>query len=151
MNKGIINWKKGRGKLGLFKPLLGSWIAEQKSEMGYMKCTRTFKQVLNGNYIELNAKWEFGGKIYEEISIFGAEKDTITFWSFTSDGKKSNGYLANASDIHPDAICFEAQMPAGLARMIYWPDQNSGFRWAVENKVKNGWNRFTEHSYKSIF
>jgi hypothetical protein len=39
-------------------------------------------------------------------------------------------------------------MPAGTARMIYWPDEESGFHWAVESKVKKGWNRFTQHHYQ---
>ena len=49
--------------------------------------------------------------------------------------------------IHPDAIGFEAQMPAGPARMAYWPDAVEGFRWAVESKNKRGWKRFVEHHY----
>jgi hypothetical protein len=40
-------------------------------------------------------------------------------------------------------------MPSGLARMIYWPDEKRGFRWAVESKNKKGWNRFTEHIHKA--
>ncbi|MBK7306435.1 MAG: hypothetical protein IPI88_04940 [Chitinophagaceae bacterium] len=52
--------------------------------------------------------------------------------------------------MHPDAICFEANMPAGLARMVYWPADDGGFHWAVESKVKKGWNRFTMHHYHAI-
>jgi hypothetical protein len=33
------------------------------------------------------------------------------------------GAFADVSDIHPEAIGFEAQMPAGLTRMAYWPDE----------------------------
>lgn len=80
-------WKKGRGKLGILQPLLGSWIAEGNSEMGKYKCTRMFSRVLDGNYIQLFAKWEFGSKSYEEIAIIGMSGEGITFWSFTSDGK----------------------------------------------------------------
>lgn len=39
-------------------------------------------------------------------------------------------------------------MPTGRARMIYWPDEDGGFRWAVESKNKKGWHRFTEHHYR---
>ena len=38
-------------------------------------------------------------------------------------------------------------MPAGRARMAYWPDQVEGFRWVVEARTKKGWSRFTEHHY----
>lgn len=150
MSSSNINWKKGRGKLGVLKPLIGTWLAEGNSPMGKMKCTRTFKPILNGTYIELNAKWQFGTKMYEEIAIIGMNNGALSFWSFTNDGKKSEGKLADGTDIHPEAICFEAEMPAGLARMVYWPDEVEGFKWVVESKVKKGWNRFTEHHYKSI-
>ena len=144
------NWKKGRGKLGPLQPLLGSWQAENDSPMGKLKCTRTFKLILGDKYIELYARWQFGKGAYEETAIYGVNDDTLSFWSFTSDGKKSQGYLADGTDIHADAICFEAQMPAGLARMIYWPADDGGFHWAVESKVKKGWNRFTQHHYHPI-
>jgi hypothetical protein len=146
----VNKWKSGRGKLGILQPLLGSWIATGASEMGRMKCTRTFKKVLNGSYIQLTAIWEFSSKVYEEIAIIGIIYRLISFWSFTSDGKRSQGQLADGTDIHPQAICFEAQMPSGLARMIYWPDEKDGFHWAVEAKNKKGWNRFTEHHYKQL-
>jgi hypothetical protein len=144
------NWKKGRGKLGVLQPLLGNWVAQSNSDMGKVKCTRTLTKVLDSNYIQLNVKWEFAAKTYEELAVIGLDNDTITFWSFTSDGKKSKGQIADGTDVHPEAICFEAQMPAGLARMIYWPDEQRGFYWAVESKNKRGWHRFTEHHYKRI-
>jgi hypothetical protein len=142
------NWKKGRGKLGVLQPLIGSWVASADSPMGKLKCTRTFSPVLNEKYIELNATWEFSKDSYDEKAVYGINNDTLSFWSFTSDGKRSEGYLADGKDVHPDAICFEANMPAGLARMIYWPDEEGGFYWAVESKTKKGWNRFTKHQYR---
>ena len=88
---------------------------------------------------------------YEEIALIGATPDgRIKFWSFTSDKKQSEGFLADVTDIDERAIGFEAQMPAGLARMAYWPDEPDGFNWVVESKTKKGWNRFTEHHYKRI-
>lgn len=141
-------WKKGRGKLGILEPLIGSWVATADSEMGTVKCTRIFTKVLGGNYIQLTVKWEFKKKTYEEIAILGMDSDKISFWSFTSDGKKSQGHLSDGTDVHPDAICFEAQMPSGIARMIYWQDPEQGFHWAVESKNKKGWHRFTQHYYK---
>jgi len=80
--------------------------------------------------------------------MFGVEEGGIFFRSFTSDGKNSYGKIKDESDAHPEAISFEAEMPGGIARMIYWPDPEEGFRWAVESKTKKGWNRFTEHHYK---
>lgn len=145
-----IPWKTGRGKLGRLEPLIGSWVASSDSEMGKLKCTRVFTKILGGNYIHLTAKWEYTSKVYEENAIIGMNENQISFWSFTSDGKKSMGQLADGTDVHPQAICFEAQMPAGLARMIYWPDEKEGFRWAVESKNKKGWHRFTEHHYLAM-
>jgi hypothetical protein len=143
------NWKKGRGKLGPLQPLLGSWIATSDSPMGKLVCTRSFTSILGGKYIELKVLWDFGKNSYEETAIYGIKDNVLSFWSFTSDGKRSEGYVSDAADIHPGAICFEAEMPAGIARMIYWPDEKEGFHWAVESKNKKGWNRFTEHHYKS--
>lgn len=143
-------WKKGRGKLGVFAPIIGSWKAEADSPMGKITCTRVLESVLGSNYLQLTAKWHIGKSIYQEHAIIGMQDGKITFWSFTSDGKNSQGTLADSTDIHPEAICFEAQMPAGLARMIYWPAENGGFNWAVESKTKKGWNRFTLHHYKKF-
>ena len=141
-------WKKGRGRLGVLSPLIGAWKAQANSPIGAISCTRTFTPVLGGRYIQLTAQWNFPQGVYEELAVFGAgEGGTIAFWSFTSDGKRSEGSIADVTDIHPQAIGFEAQMPAGLARMAYWPDKVEGFRWAVESKTKKGWKRFTEHRY----
>lgn len=43
-----MTWKKGRGKLGIFQPLMGTWITEADSEMGTVKCTREFTKDLGG-------------------------------------------------------------------------------------------------------
>lgn len=143
-----MDWKKGRGKLGVFKPLVGEWLAEAKSEMGMVKCRREFKPVLDGKYLQLTAWWEYPSGSYQEIALIGANQEKeVCFWSFTSDGKQSQGKLADVTDIHPQAIGFEAQMPAGLARNVYWPDAENGFYWAVESHTQKGWNRFVEHHY----
>ena len=146
-----MKWKKGRGKLGLLAPLMGTWQAETESEMGPVKCRREFKKVLSGKYIQLTANWEYASGTYDEIAMIRVDADKeVGFWSFTSDGKQSHGKLADVTDIHPDAIGFEAQMPAGLARMVYWPDETAGFHWVVESKTKKGWNRFTAHHYLPV-
>jgi hypothetical protein len=141
-------WKKGRGKLGVLDPLLGAWQADAESPMGVIRCLRTFSRALGDAYVVLDARWELPGKVYEEHAIFGVgDAGLLSFWSFTSDGKRSTGTLADATDIHPEAIGFEAQMPAGLARMVYWPAEDGGIDWAVESRNKKGWNRFTLHHY----
>jgi hypothetical protein len=141
-------WTKGRGKLGPLAPLLGNWTAEATTPIGPVSCTRAFTSVLGGNYVQLEAAWKFPKGIYRELAIIGAgEGGKLSFWSFTSDGKRSQGVVADATDIHPEAIGFEAKMPAGIARMAYWPEEGGGFGWAVEAKTKKGWSRFTEHHY----
>jgi hypothetical protein len=146
-----MSWKKGRGKLGIFNPLIGVWRAEAESETGPVTCQREFKKVLSGKYIQLTAHWEFATGSYDEIAMIGVNADKeVGFWSFTSDGKQSAGVLADVTDIHPQAIGFEAQMPAGTARMVYWPDDETGFHWVVESKTKKGWNRFTNHHYLPV-
>ena len=111
-------------------------------------CRLRFKRILSNKYVQLTANWVYTHGTYDEIAMIGvdAEKE-IRFWSFTSDGKRSEGRLADVTDINLEAIGFEAQMPAGLARMAYWPDEGEGFHWVVESKTKKGWNRFTEHHY----
>ena len=146
-------WKKGRGKLGAFAPLRGSWVAEAVSEMGPVRCHRKLEPILGSNYLRLEVRWEFGPKgsnrVYEELAVIGVGGDgQVEFWSFTSDGKRSQGRLADVTDVHPEAIGFEADMPAGRARMAYWPAQDVGFFWAVESKTKKGWKRFVEHLYR---
>lgn len=148
MAKKTSSWKKGRGKLGSLAPLIGSWEAKADSPMGKLTCTRVFEPVLGGNYIQLSASWDFGKQAYKETALFGIRDGALSFWSFTSDGKHSQGTLSDGSDVHPEAICFEALMPAGIARMVYWPNEEGGFNWAVESKNKKGWNRFTQHHYR---
>lgn len=146
----MAKWKKGRGKLGLFDPLIGEWAANVDSPMGKFVCTRKFSQTLNGKYLQLNVLWDMK-KPYEELALIGVDTEkTVCFWSFTNDGKQSTGYLADVTDVHPSAIGFEANMPSGLARMAYWPDEEDGFYWIVESKTKKGWNRFVEHHYQPI-
>jgi len=141
-------WKKGRGKLGALSPLLGSWTAEAETPMGKMRCERDFAPFGKG-YIRLDAVWHMGEHgDYREICLFGEGADGLAFWSFTNDGKRSEGIQVDGTDVHPDAVCFQAQMPAGLARFIYWPHGDEGFNFAVESKTKKGWNRFLLHHYR---
>lgn len=142
-------WKKGRGKLGVLEPLIGDWVADADSPRGPIRCHRSFRRVLGGAYVLLDARWEMSGKDYEEHAIYGVgESGTIRFWSFTSGGKRSEGTLVAAPELHPEAIAFEAKMPAGLARMAYWPGADGSVVWVVESRTKKGWNRFTTHHLK---
>ena len=142
-------WKKGRGKLGVLQPLLGDWVAEAETPMGPVRVTRSFSKTLGDNYVVLRAQWHFGNKVYEEHALYGVDREgRVAVWSFTSDGKNSQGLLVEATDVHPEAVAFEAQMPAGIARMVYWPDAEGTVNWAVESKTKKGWNRFTIHHYR---
>jgi hypothetical protein len=128
--------------------LIGSWVAEADSPMGTVRCTRTFSRILGGHRILLEARWEFGDKVYAEHAIYGPDDaGTLAFWSFTSDGKRSEGKLTDAADLHPEAIAFEAEMPAGTARMVHWPEPDGAMSWVVESKSRKGWNRFTHHHY----
>lgn len=142
------SWKPGRGLLGPLDPLLGDWSASADSPRGPVRCRRTFSRALNGAYVLLDAVWELPGKEYLEHAVYGVgDSGRLAFWSFTSDGKHSLGTLTDAKDVHVSALAFRAQMPAGLARMIYWPAEDGGIMWAVESRSKKGWNRFTEHHY----
>ncbi|AHG88511.1 hypothetical protein J421_0974 [Gemmatirosa kalamazoonensis] len=147
-------WKKGRGKLGVLAPLHGAWVAEAESPRGPLRCYRQLAPVLGGKYLQLDVRWEFGsataGAAYEERALIGEGADgAVGFWSFTSDGKRSEGTLADVTDLHAEAVGFEADMPAGRARMAYWPAEDGGFHWVVEAKTKAGWRRFTEHHYRA--
>lgn len=144
-----INWKKGRSKLGIFQPIIGSWITNAGSnDPTKPPCNRVLKFDLGNKYIIQDVVWHLGDKNYMDHTVIGLSSDKrITCWSFTSDGKNSTGKLADVSDIHPLAIGFESQMPAGLARQAFYPDEKEGFHWVVEAMNKKGWKRFLEQHY----
>ena len=151
MDSRKTQWKRGRGKLGFLAPLIGTWHAMSDSPMGPVSCTRSLAFVLGNNFVRLEARWQFGDGEYQEHCLIGCDAHgSIRFWSFTSDGKRSEGDVCDVTDIHPEAIGFQATMPAGIARMAYWPDGSDGFFWAVESKTKKGWRRFTEHRYRRL-
>lgn len=141
-------WKRGRGKLGPLAPLLGDWHAEATSPQGPVRCTRHFARTLADSYIHLHAIWQVGTRTYEDVTLFGCDRTgTLRFWSFTSDGKQSSGALTDVSDLHLQAIGFEAEMAAGVARQAFWPAEDHGFYWVVEARTKQGWRRMVEHHY----
>ncbi len=124
-------------------PLIVAWTAED--DAGRIGCRRTFARVPGGTYFQLSAAWDLGTKTDSEMAFFGATPDGLGFWAFTSDGKRSEGRTADVSDVHGDAMGFEADMPAGLVRQIDWPAEDGAVVWAVESKTKRGWNRFVRH------
>lgn len=146
-------WKKGRGRMGPMAPLIGRWKATAETPMGPVACVRDYQR-FGELYVRLDAEWLFKSKqadikSYREVCMFGPDKEgVLTFWSYTSDGKKSSGRLSEAGDIHPQSVCFEAQMDAGLARQVFWPAESGGIRWIVEARTKKGWSRMAEHHYR---
>lgn len=147
------SWKKGRGTLGPLDPLLGRWVAAaaKMPDGSVGDCAREFT-VFGASFVRLDAAWDMGARgVYREHAFFGRNDDAaLAFWSFTIDGKRSAGILTDASDVHSDAVAFVAEMPAGTARSVYWPDEDNtdGFRFAVESKAKKGWTRFLDHRYR---
>ena len=140
-------WKKGRGKLGVLDPLIGSWQAEADTPMGRVRCTRKFSRILHGKRILLEARWHLPAGVYEEHAVYGPDASgALAFWSFTSDGKQSQGSLTDASDIHPEAVAFVAEMPDGVARMVYWPDGDGGVFWVVGPKTRRAGTPCARHS-----
>jgi hypothetical protein len=132
---------------------MGRWRSEPAGEgpASAALCTRAFEP-FGDSWVRLEAVWSFeAARGYREIAFFGRQDGAgLGFWSFTSDGKRSEGRLADGADVHPQAVAFEAEMPAGLARMIYWPAEDvEGFYFAVESRTKAGWRRFLRHLYRS--
>lgn len=146
-------WKKGRGRMGPIAPLIGRWKAMAESPMGPVACVRDY-QKFGDLYVRLDAEWLFKGKqaemkSYREVCMFGPGPDgVLTFWSYTSDGKKSSGRLSAAKDNPPGSVCFEAEMGTGLARQVFWSDGGDGMHWMVESRTKKGWSRLAQHHYR---
>ena len=133
------------------KPLLGTWLSLPEHQQSQMpaRCNRVLHP-FGKAWIEMDARWDMAERgQYREIALFGAMADgTLGFYSFTSDGKRSEGRRSDGTDVHPLALAFEARMPAGLARMIYWPrETGTGFYFAVESRAATGWNRFLRQEY----
>jgi hypothetical protein len=150
-------WAKGRGLLGPLEPLLGVWVSEPADQTAPMpgRCIRRY-QAFGKSWIQLNSEWELGSYgTYRETAFFGpadSENSAVVlgFFSFTNDGKRSQGRLADGSDAHPQAIAFEARMPQGLARSIYWPaEDGDGFQFAVESRSAKGWKRFLLQRFRA--
>jgi hypothetical protein len=148
-----MGWKKGRGALGALKPLMGRWVSEplgRATGASAVVCTREFS-AFGDKAVQLDARWAMGkGHEYREVAFYRAGTNgKLGFSSFTNDGKSSVGTQCDGRDLHPAAIAFEAKMPAGVARMAYWPtDDGEGFHFAVEAKAKKGWRRFFLHTYR---
>jgi hypothetical protein len=130
MAKTKKHWKRGRGKLGMLAPLIGSWKATASTPIGPVACTRVFEPVLSGNYIRLTARWDFGKGVYEEVAMIGVNPaGTVAFWSFSSDGKNSNGTVADVTDIHPEASGLRLRCRTRANGIL--ADGADGFHWSV--------------------
>lgn len=144
-----MDWKTGRGKMGFMQPMLGKWIAiDPDTPMGKVVCQREFTRILDGKFIRLEANWSIGdgAKTYQEIAHYGLNRSKLpAFWSFTSDGGHSEGLLADVSEMAPGAMGFEAEMPSGLARFGFWPEEHQMI-WAAEAKTKRGWSQMIRHA-----
>ena len=139
-----MSFKFGRGLLGPVKPLLGRWIFAGQHNGRPIRVERLYEPWGRG-WVRLTASWTLPDRDYVEVAFYGATADgTLGFYSFTNDGKHSQGRLADGSDVHAQAIAFVARFPAGTGRMIAWPrdDGAPGFDFAVESQTKKGWNRF---------
>lgn len=126
------------------KPLLGRWIHQGAHNGQTVRVERTYEAWGKG-WVRLTAIWTMPGRDYVETAFYGASQDgTLGFYSFTNDGKRSEGRLAEGADVHAQAVAFVAKFPAGTGRMIAWPrgDGQPGFDFAVESQTKKGWNRF---------
>ena len=143
---------KLRKGLRLLEPLLGQWVHMGDSGLGKLTCNRRFNSMLDGHRVRLDAIWSYEDpkrSDYVELCIFGLNKDGILrFNSFVNDGTSSSGLIVKTDDLHGTAICFEAQMPHGLARQAYSPDDRGGWNWKVERKVKSGWSPIIEQAYR---
>lgn len=148
-----MSWEKGTNALGPLAPLLGDWRTEppppDANEASATPCTRSF-QPFGPDWVRLEAVWGEGPDAYREIALYGMDgEETLAFHSFTSDGKRSNARLSDGTDIHPQATAFEAKMPSGAARVIYWPrkDGAEGFHFAVEMRTGTDWTRFITQTF----
>ena len=134
----------GRGLLGPLKPLMGDWVWSGEHAGQSIQVRRTYEPFGKG-WVRLTAIWTMPEKDYVETAFYGpADDGALGFYSFTNDGRRSEGRLADGSDVHPTAVAFVAKFPAGTGRMIAWPrdDGSPGFDFAVESQTKRGWNRF---------
>jgi hypothetical protein len=136
---------------------MGAWVSEAADQTAPMpgRCTRRYRPFGKG-WVQLDSQWELGSYgTYRETAFFGPaegenSKTVLGFFSFTNDGKRSEGRLSDGSDLHPQAIAFEARMPQGLARSIYWPaEDGDGFQFAVESRTAKGWKRFLLQRFRA--
>jgi hypothetical protein len=131
--------------------MIGDWLAKTETPQGPARVTRSLRPALGKGWLEAEVDWSFNDSRYQERCFYGLTRDgRLAFWSFTSDGKQAHGVQVEAPDLPAGAIAFEAEIPAGTARMSFWPDAEEGFRWAVESKNRKGWHRFSEHHYHRL-
>jgi hypothetical protein len=133
----------GARALKLLQPFLGRWSA---SAPGYT-VTRELSSVLGGKYLQLAVHWDLGSRQYEEHAVYGVDlaDKQLKFWSFTSDGKRSEGKLVLAD---AGVVTFEAKVGGGLGRMSLH-SRKDGFTFTVDAQPKGAksWKRFLEQHF----
>jgi len=140
----------GRNPLELLDPLLGDWVAEGESPIGPYRCRRRFRRTLGDTHVQLDTHWEYASNLFEELTMFATDDvHGLQYWSFTSNGDQSVGYLTAAGGLSEDATVFESLVPTGKMRMSYWPTGLAGIVvFVVEAKTRDGWRRILEHRYR---
>ena len=142
-------WKYDEGILGIFTPLIGTWVAQSDSPKGPVLCTRTFSKTLHGQFIEVRTEWQFPFNKFEEFCLIGPDENRfLTFWSFDSDGKRAEGRFFKLKQLHPKAFGFETEISHGFSRQVYWPHEKTGFEWKVELHIGGDWQCLIHHHYK---
>jgi hypothetical protein len=147
-----MGFKFGRGLLGPMKPLIGHWVHTGEHNRQTVRVTRLYEPWGKG-WVRLTASWTLPDRDYVETAFYGATTEgPLGFWSFTNDGRCSQGMLADGSDVHAQAVAFVAKFPAGTGRMIAWPrdDGLPGFEFAVESQTQKGWNRFLVQRFDPV-
>jgi hypothetical protein len=149
VEKGAVRVNAAAGMRRL-KRYIGLWVTEGKGPMGTYRCERVFEELRGGKYLRLTVVWDIPGGKYEELAVYGVDPASrrLRFWSFTSDGKRSEGELTAPADVAKDALCFEADFSGRRARMIWSPVGPEGFTVAVEARNKKGWKRFLEQQFR---
>jgi len=140
--------------LRFFEPLVGrKWVFAGSGPMGKHRCTREYRSILAGNYVEMTSTWDLTGESYEELAVFGVDRDDrkLKFWSFTSDGKRTVGTEVAVAEAPAGTLAFEADMHAGKGRTL--PTVGAGGKThdvAVEAKPNRakGFKRFLDQAFR---
>ena len=138
--------------LSFFKPYCDTpWIFQGTGSMGDYTCERRFERILGGKFVRMEVLWQVAKHTYGEVAIFGktapgvdSSHKGLCFSSFTTEGKASLGLQVTPEDLSTGGIAFEADMPAGRARMMLWPEGREVLWLTVASRNASGWKPFLE-------